>query len=100
MACVCVSRPHFAGEEPQTAAGGRLRSQEAGESTLSSGWFTPLSSLIINYFNRAENHLKCESLIGVLKERGGRELEEDLSGNIGNGRSEEKWRKWKGEERK
>ena len=37
MACVCVSRPHFAGEEPQTAAGGRLRSQEAGESLFSSG---------------------------------------------------------------
>ena len=34
-----------------------------------------MSSPIINYFNRAENHLRCESLIGVLKERGGRELE-------------------------
>ena len=32
-----MSRPHFAGEEPQTAAGGRLRSQEAGESLFSLG---------------------------------------------------------------
>ena len=43
-------------------------------------------TLVIPYhhklFQRAENYLKCESLIGVLKERGGRELEEDLRGNI------------------
>ena len=36
-ASVCVSRPHLAGEEPHTAAGGRLRSQEAGESFFSLG---------------------------------------------------------------
>jgi len=42
-------------------------------------------TLVIPYhklFQRAENYLKCESLIRVLKERGRRELEEDLRGNI------------------
>jgi len=66
---MCLRETAIAGVEPHTAAGGgcEAKKREKAHST----WV--VHTLVIPYhklFQRAENYLKCESLIGVLKERG------------------------------